>query len=82
MARKHAVVKGTVIIRKSYTGVPSRRKSGYKYGGQVRIHNTSGRGSKLTFISKSDLARFDIVELVDTGAGPLVFKRKIGHLNH
>lgn len=76
--KKPTIVKGVVTIRKAYTGVPSRKRSGYQYGGRVRIP----RKSEMEFISKKDIAQFDIIELEDPGVGPLIFKRKVGHLDH
>lgn len=80
MAKQENIVKGVVLIRKAYPSVQAKRDS-YRYGGQVRIQDTLGRGRKLNFVSSTDLAQSDVVELVDNGSGPLVFKRKIGHLN-
>ncbi len=80
MAKKENIVKGIVTIRKSYPSVQAKQHS-YRFGGQVKIQDTLGRGRKLNFVSNTDLAQSDIIELVDNNSGPLVFKRKIGHLN-
>ncbi len=78
MAKKENMVKGVVLIRKAYPGVQAKQR-GYRFGGQVRIEDTLGRGRKLNFVSHTDLAQSDVIELIDPGSGPLVFKRKIGH---